>query len=408
FWFATPLWPTSVDYLQHHPLMLLKLLSLWLLWGSHENDHIGNSRNFAGGLALSLSVLCRYQTLPSAVIIALYTLFVLGKNKYSCSFLLGGIIIIPFTLFYHYNVFGSPFRTGPLVWLNFKNPFFKTAFSLIFNPSKGVLIHSPWIGVGIVGLIISLIKDHTPFLKKNISILCVLSAIPVFLLYSKLNGWYGGWCWGYRYLTDILPEMAIIATFGIHRIWRIPVLRLLAFMALIVSFFIQGVGSLAFDYEWHKVHVYGGAQDETWLWQIPHSQVIYYIRRGLVHVGKKPIKVWNSPYDKRGFSKSEVRDNREISWLQNDSSFYFVSRTRDPHLEIFLSEPVPESELLILTLWIDNKKTSITKLIPGQWNRISLNEIPFMHSGIIKIATKRDSFEPGNPDNVVAIDLKDL
>lgn len=411
FWFATPLWPTSVDYLQHHPLMFFKLLSLLLIFGSHDDDLPGRWRFLAGGLTLSLSVLCRYQTLPSAILIACFIIcrYDLYKNKIFI-FILGGLLPIPFTLWYHKAVFGSPFQTGPLIWLNFKNPFFSTVISLLVNPSKGLFMHSPWILIGIIGLVVSIIGKRLPGSNRALIILCIISALPNFFVYSKLNGWYGGRCWGYRYLMDLLPEAALLTAFGLQILWGVRFWRLLTYAAILISFFIQGVGALAFDYEWHKVHVYGGAPDEIWLWQVPNSQIFYYIRRGLVYMGRMPIKLKASPYEKRGFYKPENWDDRKIAWLQKESSFYFVSRSHDPHIEVYAPKEHAVSSPLILDIWINGKKAKSVELKPIYWNRISLEDIPFMHSAFIKLESNMDYMEPGKLGRhiAVAIDLGNI
>jgi len=77
---------------------------------------------------------------------------------------------------------------------------------------------------------------HMPLLAAG-STLLVLH----FLVVSRVNLWWGGFCWGPRYLTEIMPVLVILTAVGSAELER-PWIKRLFVAAAVYSVLIQAVG----------------------------------------------------------------------------------------------------------------------------------------------------------------------
>jgi hypothetical protein len=157
-----------------------------------------------GGMVAGAAVLLRYANalliLPCALAIALAC-----RRRRSWSellwFLAGGL---PFAcLFFGVNMarFGNPLITGyPDAgdWL--QQPIWLGLCKLLLAAGRGILLLSPILWLA---LPIALRARRTPRLRW---LAWVLFAIPM-LLFASANGWYGGVCWGSRYVTPAVVAL---------------------------------------------------------------------------------------------------------------------------------------------------------------------------------------------------------
>ena len=92
--------------------------------------------------------------------------------------------------------------------------------------------------------------------------------------------WYGGWSFGYRMASDVIPFLVLLL---------IPVLKIPKFSQIkpffiiltLVSVVIQIYGMIFFDGIWHAAYD-KGFTDTKWLWSVTDSQFAFDARRVLV------------------------------------------------------------------------------------------------------------------------------
>lgn len=249
FLFASPAFAYAVDLYQHHITTFIILLSIYILSHARKVWHFF-ALFFLYALGLSLDYPNIFLMFPVMVFTGL-SLFEVSKSKYKINIKLNLIkilgvfgVVIPITFFLWFNnaSYGSPFTTlgnskiisvkdidkngnpaipeekktienlqntvqestsGIFSYFNTRN-FINGFYILLFSPDRGVLVFTPVIFFGILGLIY-LIKQN----EKYTVILASIFATNL-ILYAMWGDPSGGWAFGARYL---IPSYAILSIF---------------------------------------------------------------------------------------------------------------------------------------------------------------------------------------------------
>jgi hypothetical protein len=167
---------------------------------------------------------------------------------------------------------------------------FRSGFTgLLFSPGRGLFIYTPMVLFGAcVGLPAARAarRAHRPLLVAA-SVMALLHLIVV----SNWRVWWGGFCWGPRLLTELLPSAAVLVALG----W--PALgsagRRAFGCAVVYSVLLQGVGAFfapngAWDTKPTSVDV---SPERLWDWR--DNPVIRSIRGGIV---KEPFMIFGSTW----------------------------------------------------------------------------------------------------------------
>lgn len=102
----------------------------------------------------------------------------------------------------------------------------------------------------------------------------------IFLGHARFWGWWGGWSYGPRYLTDLLPFLA----FFLVPVW--PRIKASAFLgttfalALFAALFVQGVGAYCYPMGYWDATPVSVDRDARRLWDWSDNQVIRSLRNG--------------------------------------------------------------------------------------------------------------------------------
>ncbi len=88
--------------------------------------------------------------------------------------------------------------------------FINGLYSFTVSHDRGVLIYSPVILLFVFGLLELRKKDH------DLKLLLISVPVVNLLTYSMFGDPYGGWAYGSRYMIAIMPELLIIAGFGLE------------------------------------------------------------------------------------------------------------------------------------------------------------------------------------------------
>jgi hypothetical protein len=148
-------------------------------------------------------------------------------------------------------------------------------FGIWLSPSKGVLIYSPII-------IFSLISIYKGFKKEDFLKISFWVILIHTLVLSKWKHWYGGFGYGYRMISDVIPFLVLPLIYFLENYFLR--LRNWFFVTLIISVIIQISGLIFFDSIWHNAYD-DGFKNTSWLWSLDNSEAAFNIRRILVKVG---------------------------------------------------------------------------------------------------------------------------
>jgi len=266
---------------QHGTLQLFVLLGMYCLF-----DFMKTKKSlymFLSGLFFGLGVLSRPTGLLPLVLLLLF--FVLNNIKskklhikdfllFSFGILLNLAFFYWYTKTYYISVANQGYANQLTSWLS---PFPEGFLGTWFSPSKGILIYSPIFIFSFVGLYLSKNKDKLKYFTFGLIVLVHT------LILSLWKHWYGGWSFGYRMSSDVLPFLVLLIVPFVKSKYFKKYVRVF-YSLLIISILVNLCGIFVFDGVWHAAYDLG-YENTSWLWSVENSEFIFNVRRLLVKVG---------------------------------------------------------------------------------------------------------------------------
>jgi hypothetical protein len=246
---GTCVWSLSAQALwQHGPNELFLAMGTYFLLKVHR----GRSHVALCGLSYAIAVACRPTS--AIVVLAVGAEVLLADRKTFLAFCLGGLPIAAALGCYNSYYHGSPLslgrgdvdrrialeKTGSAeLW---QTPLWEGAAGLLVSPSRGLFVYSPFLLFSVAGFV----RTWTDPRFKSLRPL-TLAVGGHFLIASRWFDWWGGWCFGYRPIVDLMPLMAVLLAPSIGGIMRRKS-ALLSFAALLAwSIAVQFVGAFAYN-----------------------------------------------------------------------------------------------------------------------------------------------------------------
>jgi hypothetical protein len=281
---------------QHGTVQLLTILSLIFLFTfintNDKNSAPAYMNLFASGFFVSFAFLSR----PTAalfiplLLILIYqgtykkpTTFVKGLVAYFAGFVPALLFFIWYNEMYYLSIFNQGYADHVMTsWLSSLPEGF---LGLWVSPSKGILVYSPVLLFSFVGAYIALkdaFKNKTWDMNLKYLIFAVIVIVHTLVL-GKWKHWYGGWSFGYRMASDILPFLILLLVpYVANELYKKT--RVFYLILFWLSILIQVSGVIFFDGVWHAAYD-RGFQDTRWLWSIKDSEFAFNFRRVLVKLG---------------------------------------------------------------------------------------------------------------------------
>jgi len=205
----------------------------------------------AAGAALALAMACRPTGALVLAAAAIYLL--LTERRAFAAFVAASLPIVAALAFYNWYYFGAPWSFGQLAMAQhlaetktgspeaWQTPLWLGAAGLLLSPSRGLLIHSPFLLLAFAGAVLAWRRPQYRALRF-VAAASVLLWIPAFLWFD----WWGGWTYGYRPIVDTAPMLALLCLPVLDRVLDQRPARL-AFAALLAwSVLVQVVGVFAY------------------------------------------------------------------------------------------------------------------------------------------------------------------
>lgn len=271
--FCSASWSLSSQALwQHGPSQLFLSASIFCLLMGEKRPWLHG----VAGAALAFSLLCRSF---NGIAISLLGLFVLLHRRKGFPFFMASFIpLAALLLLYNYSFYGHPlggcYHFGVTSASYWKAPYLKTLLAIILSPSRGLLIYCPIFIFSFVGLYLAMKEAR----RKPLCFFITL--VPVFnlLVLAKFTPWWGGWCYGPRYLADSLPFLSLMLVPVVERPpWK-RIFKLSLLLLIPYSLFLQllGVFSLR-PHLWNAMIYMGGDLDSEALLSWRLNPILYSI-----------------------------------------------------------------------------------------------------------------------------------
>lgn len=271
FAFGTSTWTIGSQGLWQHGMSeLLLCLTLYIVV---KNLKSHKSINYVFlGLLSGLTVFDR----PTNGILILPVLYYALRSRlkdigaYGVSL---AVIALPF-LAYNLYFFGSFFGVYGGYGLAFDSQSPARLAGLLISPSRGLLIYTPVAILALLGAFyVKTLKERT---FRHVLYLYGLVALGTILAYTSFAVWWGGGCYGPRFLTDIIPIIALFVVLFINEVMGWPddnkkkaVLAVITILA-VWSIAVQAIGAYlypVYGFQWgHGQTITVDDQSKLWDW----------------------------------------------------------------------------------------------------------------------------------------------
>jgi len=224
--FGTLIFVYSRIFLSHAVSAFFGFLCFYLIF-KMKYDKKSKDYSFLAGLAGGLAILSDYVMFLVFTLSLLLITIYLRDWKKSLRFVIAGFIFILIILVHNHVITGSPvdfpyFHMDSEFWNKGVgvSQQFNTSLSdspyvfirLLFFLYRGLLFYSPILIFSVIGLFF-MYKKH----KFETIFISVMSLL--FLVYNSLmHTWWGGYCFGPRHLTPLVPFLMIPLLFAMKKI----------------------------------------------------------------------------------------------------------------------------------------------------------------------------------------------
>jgi hypothetical protein len=146
---------------------------------------------------------------------------------------------------------------------------------LLLSPNRGLLIYTPWVIFSLWGAA-RMWKENTFGWARYV----LVGIVAIVLLHAKLGSWWAGWCYGPRYLTDILPFLAFLLISIWPRIHSAPLVRTAFVLAVAAALWVQVVGATCYPRGGWDASPMSVDRDPKRLWDWSDTQISRSWRAG--------------------------------------------------------------------------------------------------------------------------------
>ena len=275
---ASNTWAISSQALWRHGLTELSFA--FLLWALFRVPDLPSAPFWAG---LALAVATANKPLDAILIVPFLLYFARGQWKNGLLFLTPlvalGSLVLAYNLYFFARLLGG--YPAPALGGEGGGHFAFLARVVVglpgslASPSRGLLVFTPWTAFAFWGAA-RLWKEKS--LGWSRSLIVAMAAICV--VQAGGGDWWGGWCFGPRYSTDLLPFLAwfLVPVWGSIR--ARPVLRVAFAATVAIALWVQVVGAFYYPAgNWDGSPVNVNSEPQR-LWDWSDNQVLRSWRAG--------------------------------------------------------------------------------------------------------------------------------
>jgi len=331
FAFATNTWTISSQALWQHGLVELFLaMSIYLVL---LNEKQKSEKNIIYlGIISGFFI---FNRPPDSILLTpiIYYILNLKDRRIIYYFSFMALSSAPFFL-YNIHYFGSLFGgyAGLASDIHFNFNMITGFVGLLASPSRGIFIYTPIIVFSILGY--SKISKLSNEIVKNLLLISGISILGQILLYSAFVCWWGGWSYGPRFLTGILPVLFIFlglylkdAHMNIKQKKNLFIIFIFSIL-LIWSIFVQFVGAFYYpNGDWDGSPSVDSYPEKCWYWN--DTQIMRSFNAGIISPGNciKDLQAIANPPNEivakgnlgKGWHGIEIWDGMSTRWMENDS-----------------------------------------------------------------------------------------
>ena len=249
FGLGTMVWSTASQALWGHaPAVFCVTLGLHLLL---RDDELPAGRAALAGLAFGLGVLCRPTVLLFPAVIGGW-LFLRGDRRAGFALGLAALPGLAALAAYNCAYTGTLFEGGyALTEDPWRTPIWFGLLGLTVSPSRGLLFYVPAVVVSLLGAVRLVAGRAGPRgSRQRVLAGAAAAGAATLLVYSRWYGWHGGWAYGPRYLTELMPVVGLLFCAGASGLTTRRARRV-AVGLVAASVVVHFLGVFGHDDDWH-------------------------------------------------------------------------------------------------------------------------------------------------------------
>ncbi len=261
--FGTSTWTYS-QALWQHALAELGIAGAALCLLRSPSPH----RFALAGTAMALALAARPTTVIIAVILALY----LWRERRAALWWFAPPYALGALLLAAYNARTLARATGGYAGGGIGFPAVEGLLGLLVSPNRGLFVYCPLALLALVALA----RPTQPRVARWFAL-----ALPAYaLLFATSRIWWGGFSWGPRFFTDVMPLITLAALPVAGALWTAHRgARLLLIAGAAWGIAVQAIGVYCDDNDWNTFPVSVDEQTERlWSWSDP--QILRALRTG--------------------------------------------------------------------------------------------------------------------------------
>jgi hypothetical protein len=233
----------------------------------------GRTGTLVQGVACGMMLACR---LSSVVLIIPFAVWVLLRAPVRAFALVAFacLAFAPWALLYA-SVYGTVFgpATGQLAAGNWSLGEGKRWAAILICPGRGVFVYQPWIVFGALNLFPSFRYKAGIMVRSTFPVgwagFCVSVAVLQLALISSWQCWWGGYCWGSRLASEIIPLIALLCVSPIAVLWRTGMGKRLVLSLFLISSLMHVPAIYLRSAAWNLQVDVDHHLDKLWSWYDP-------------------------------------------------------------------------------------------------------------------------------------------
>jgi hypothetical protein len=144
---------------------------------------------------------------------------------------------------------------------------------VLLSPGRGLLVYQPWVLLGAAACLpaVRRARARLPDARGPAGWvgLCLVVIVLQVLMASAYHFWWGGYCWGSRLLTEVMPLCALVCAGPVAALWASPAGKRTVVAVALLSFLLHlGALHLSAD-EWNTCTDIDRHVEELWSWHHP-------------------------------------------------------------------------------------------------------------------------------------------
>jgi hypothetical protein len=226
------------------------------------------------GFACGMLPACR---LSAATFLVPFGLWVFARSRRRALAIAGvaALTCLPWALGY-WAIYGSPFgpstnQMGKEVW---SSAIGWPLMGVLLSPARGMVLYQPWVALALLAFLPAPGRGRrlvAPDLgcgeePKGWTGFCAVVIILQVGLIAAWSMWWGGWCWGSRLVSEVLPLLALLAVRPIAALGRSVPGRRLVLTLTLAGFLMQVPFVYLGAIRWNELADVDHHPEALWSW----------------------------------------------------------------------------------------------------------------------------------------------